>query len=306
MDEVDVRLRIVKENAAALRLPKDAGRISLAGAQAKTALYWDGERWGVPSGRAPNSHILKPAIPGFFGIVENEHLCQNVAARYGLPAAQSSVLELSEPVIVVTRYDRLPPAQPGGLMRRVHQEDFCQALSVLPKTKYQENGGPSVRQCVELLRRVTTSPAEDVERFIKANMFNWYIGGTDAHAKNYSLLIGTGEIRLAPLYDLSTQLPYPEQLAQNLAMKIGEHHAVAQIGLEDWRTLAKDCKLDEEQVVGWLSEMGEALPDHVSAAREQALLDGLNAEVIESLSEQLLAHVQTRLATITTRYFGGG
>ena len=109
----------------------------------------------------------------------------------GLPTATSQVLELSEPVIVVTRYDRLPPLEPGGMMRRVHQEDFCQARSLMPNRKYQEDaGGPGIQDCVALLRRESSEPETDVETFIKANMLNWYLGGVDAHAKNYSLIIG--------------------------------------------------------------------------------------------------------------------
>ena len=169
------------------------GKMSLPGAQAKTAFCWDEQhnRWGVPSGRAPTTHIIKPAIPGFDGLVENEHLCQDIARRLGLLAARSSVLTLNETTyIVIERFDRLPPLRGSAFVRRVHQEDMCQALGLMPGAKYQQDGGPGIPDIVALIRRVSSNPDDDVYRFIDANAFNWLIGGTDAHAKNYSLLIG--------------------------------------------------------------------------------------------------------------------
>ena len=309
IEEVAERIRIVKQDQSALRLNNDVGRISLAGAQAKTSLYWDGDRWGVPSGRAPNSHILKPQIPNFHGIVENEHLCMTISRLAGLPTATSQVLELSEPVIVVTRYDRLPPLEPGGMMRRVHQEDFCQALSLMPNRKYQEDaGGPGIQDCVALLRRESSEPETDVETFIKANMLNWYLGGVDAHAKNYSLIIGADGNRLAPLYDVSSQILYQDQLQQHgqrLAMKVGDQYAIPKIGLDEWRAMAKSSRLDEDQVTTWLHDLGAALPQHVSDASQQALDEGLAPDIIEPLRNRLITHITERVATIRTVTFPG-
>ena len=126
LDELSQRLLQLRADAAAVRRPGDVGKMSLPGAQAKSAFCWDEhrKRWGVPSGRAPTTHIIKPAIPGFDGLVENEHLCQQIAARLGLPAARSSVLELDETTyLVVERFDRLPPAPGSAFVQRVHQED---------------------------------------------------------------------------------------------------------------------------------------------------------------------------------------
>lgn len=302
MDELRERLIQLRADISALRRPEDIGKMSLPGAQAKTAFYWDREtnRWGVPGGRTPTTHIIKPCIPGFDGLVENEHLCQDIAARLELPAARSFVLMLDQPYIVVERYDRLPAAPGTSLPRRIHQEDMCQALGLMPTRKYQEDGGPGISQITTLIRRVSASPEVDVERFIKANMYNWLIGGTDAHAKNYSFLIGAGdEIRLAPLYDLSSQLPYPEQISQRLAMKIGDHYEFALVTPADWRTLARSCALDEEQVMGMLTGMARALPDVVSAAHAQARIDGLSERVLGPLAQRLIAHAKGRLASIT-------
>ena len=167
IDELAERLRQLRADGAAVRRPGDIGKMSLPGAQVKTAYYWDqqADRWGVPGGRTPTTHIIKPCIPGFDGLVENEHLCQEVAARLGMSAARSSVLALDQTYIVVERYDRLPPLPGSQFTQRIHQEDTCQALSLMPTKKYQEDGGPSIAQIVTLIRRVSAEPEVDVERF---------------------------------------------------------------------------------------------------------------------------------------------
>jgi serine/threonine-protein kinase HipA len=302
IDELRERLVQLREDISAVRRPGDIGKMSLPGAQAKTAFYWDREtnRWGVPGGRTPTTHIIKPCIPRFEGLVENEHLCQDIAARLEMPAARSFVLMLDQPYIVVERYDRLAPAPGTELPRRIHQEDACQALGLMPTKKYQEDGGPGTPQITALIRRVSANPEVDVERFIKANIFNWLIGGTDAHAKNYSFLIGAGdEIRLAPLYDVSSQLPYPELISQRVAMKIGDHYDIALVTSTDWRTLARSCAFDEERIIALLTDMARTLPDVVSAAHAQARNDGLSEQVLGPLAQLLIDHARERLASIT-------
>jgi serine/threonine-protein kinase HipA len=216
-----------------------------------------------------------------------------------MPAARSSVLMLDQPYIVVERYDRLPPAPGTEFPRRIHQEDVCQALGLMPTRKYQEDGGPGISQITTLIRRVSADPEADVERLLKANMFNWLIGGTDAHAKNYSFLIDAGDaIRLAPLYDLSSQLPYPDLITQRVSMKIGDHYDMERVSLADWQNLARSCALDEERVTSVLTQMARALPDVVSAACTQARTDGLSKKVIGPLAEQLIANAGKRLASL--------
>jgi serine/threonine-protein kinase HipA len=217
-----------------------------------------------------------------------------------MPAANSYVLALDQTYVVVDRYDRLPPPPRSSFVQRIHQEDMCQALGLMSGKKYQEDGGPGIAQVLTLIRGVSSDPDADIDRFLQANMFNWLIGGTDAHAKNYSLLIGAGdEIRLAPLYDLSSQLPYSELIAQRVAMKIGDYHDIWRVGIADWRKLARTCTIEEERVLTMLTDMAEALPDEISAAREQALIDGLSESIIAPLAQQLIGHVGERLATIT-------
>ena len=302
LDELRERLRQLSEDVAAVRRPGDIGKMSLPGVQAKTAYYWDpnSHRWGIPAGRTPTTHIIKPCIPGFDGMVENEHLCQDIASRLGMPAARSRVLTLDQPYIIVERYDRLSPPAGSHLPQRIHQEDLCQALGLMPAKKYQEDGGPNIAQIVTLLRRVSSDPDVDVERFLKANIFNWLIGGTDAHTKNYSLLIAPAdEVRLAPLYDLSSQLTYPNLIAQRVAMKIGEHYDIARVGREDWQKLAHSSATSEEKILATIVEMAESLPNAISSAQSQAVLDGLAEQAVTPLAQQLTQHVRACLAAVT-------
>jgi serine/threonine-protein kinase HipA len=301
LDELAERLRQLRDDISAVRRPSDIGKMSLPGAQAKTAFYWDErqKRWGVPGGRTPTTHIIKPAIPGFRGFVENEHICLDIATRLGLPAARSRVLELDESYIVVERYDRLPPSPGSRFVRRIHQEDACQALGLMPARKYQEEGGPGINTIITLIRRVSADPEGDIDRFLQANMLNWFIGGTDAHAKNYSLLIGAAdEIRLAPLYDVSSQLPYRDLVAQRVSMKIGEHYDIPRITLADWRKLARMSSVSEEHMVATLSNMARELPDHISGAGDEAMAEGLDKAIVAPLMKQLIAHVKERATAI--------
>lgn len=211
LSESDVaqRLRALREDHAAWRQPRDTGQFSLAGAQPKTALIERRGRFGVPSGRVPTTHILKPPTPELDGHAENEHFCLAIARALGLPSASSRVRRFDDEVaIVIERFDRARLTKTQTILR-LHQEDCCQALGKVPTLKYQNEGGPSAQDIAELLRVHSSRAHEDVERFVDALAFNWLIGGTDAHAKNYSLLHASGgRVRLAPLYDLASVLPY--------------------------------------------------------------------------------------------------
>lgn len=202
--------------------PGFVGRFSLAGRQRKTALLFDGERWGVPAGRIPTTHILKPAIAEYVDQQINEHLCLTAARHAGLIAAKTEVVEFgAESVVVVTRYDR---NKKDDQLVRVHQEDLCQALGVHPDRKYQADGGPGPRQIANLLRAAMSVEVaeQSVARFADALIWNWIVGGTDAHAKNYSLLLSGSAVRLAPLYDITSALPYGNPHDLRLAMKLDD------------------------------------------------------------------------------------
>lgn len=311
---VEERLRALRRDRSAWRSPRDTGQFSLAGAQPKIALLRQDDRWGIPSGRAPTTHILKPAPPELDGHAENEHFCLELARLCSLPTATSRVRWFgSEVAIVVERYDRaltaelvaaaVPAARTQALLTlartqpilRLHQEDLCQAMGLMPTAKYQNEGGPKPEEIAALLRAHSSRPVDDVQVFVDALVFNWLVAGTDAHAKNYSLLHGGGgRVRLAPLYDLASLLPYDQfdSHRARLAMKVGGEYRLRDIGIRQWRKLAATMALDPDQVVGRVVRMTELLPEAVSEVRQRAESDGLTHELVGRLADQLWARAE--------------
>lgn len=289
LDEYDIaqRLQTLRADHAAWRLPRDTGQFSLAGAQPKTALLLQKDRWGIPSGRLPTTHILKPPTGHFDGHAENEHICLMLAHTLGLPAAQSRVMRFGDEIaIVIERYDR---QRKGNDIVRVHQEDVCQALGIMPTKKYQNEGGPGPASIVDLLRTYSTDREEDVGTFIAALGFNWLIAGTDAHAKNYSLLLSGPQVRLAPLYDVASILPYDEFDLRKvkLAMKIGGEYKLSQIGLRHWQKFARETRVNADALIERFKGMARQLPDEINTARARAHEAGLDHAIVERLAEQL-------------------
>jgi len=295
LDESDIatRLKTLREDHSAWRRPSDTGQFSLAGAQPKTALLLQDEKWGVPSGRIPTTHILKPPTAGFDGHAENEHFCLTLARAFGMPAASSSVMHFGDEVaFVVERYDRRIIDR---RIVRIHQEDMCQAFGVPPTKKYENEGGPSISRIVDFLRENSGSSSEDVQTFIDAVAYNWLIGGTDAHAKNYSILVGTGgRVRLAPLYDLASILPYDEfdPLKLKLAMKLGGKYRLRDISARSWEKLSEELRMDKKGITGRVCEMARKLPVEAWAIRKRLQESGIKHPVLDRLTERLTAHAE--------------
>jgi len=287
LDEAAIaeRLRTLRQDHSAWRLPRDTGQFSLAGAQPKTALLLEDGRWGVPSGRVPTTHILKPPTGDLIGRIENEHFCLELGKALELPVIDSKIMRFQDELaIVIKRYDRV---RTKGGWQRVHQEDMCQALAVSPTRKYQNQGGPGIRDIVELLRTYSTSPNEDVSTFVDAIAYNWVIAGTDGHAKNYSLLIGAeARVRLAPLYDITSVLPYPDYDIQRvtLAMKLGGEYRLRNIRLYHWRKMAEELRLDPDALVKRVNDFASRLADHASAVSHRMLEKGLSNPIIARLA----------------------
>ena len=299
-DEIAARLDLLRRDASLGRTGNDTGQFSLAGAQPKTALYHDPkrDRWGVPSGAIPTTHIFKPAMGAFEGYAENEHFCLRLAQELGLPAAFSRVLFFKGvPVIVVERYDRL---REGNRVIRIHQEDACQALSRMPQQKYQNEGGPSTLEIFNLLREWSSNRQADEEVFIKSLVLNWILYGTDGHSKNYSLLIASGgQVRLAPLYDIGSALPYPDAVPPRkakLALKIGGQYLVSRIGRHEWEKFAVEHRLDKERLIEGIVNMAKELPSLVDNLEKEMQQQGISSPVTRKLAESLTARSQECLA----------
>jgi serine/threonine-protein kinase HipA len=281
------------------------GHFSLAGAQAKTALLFDPATgaWGVPSGVAATSHILKPAIAGLDDHDLNEHLCLSAAARTGLLVAPTRILRVRDiSVVVSTRYDRAQLDQPW--LTRIHQEDLCQALAVPPTRKYENEGGPGVRRVATLLRNAL--PVEHVTagiwRFFDAVALNWLIGGTDAHAKNYSLLLAGNQVRFAPLYDVASALPYPDRDVHRLrlAMKFGGDYTLTPRTPSVWDKVASDMSLPVDAVRDRVGHLAARLPAALSDVAAEAEVRELGSAMPGLLVDKVAARVARCTATLTT------
>lgn len=291
--QVAQRLRDLVANHTAWLGASTNGRFSLAGAQAKTALVRSGDRWGDPQGASATTHILKPAIAGLDEHDLNEHLCLTAMSRLGLLTVNTRVERFEDQTaIVVMRYDRRPGGSPDWL--RVHQEDLCQATGTHPGAKYQNEGGPGPAEVTALLRRTMprSIAVEATRSFLDALIVNWLIAGTDAHAKNYSLLLQGSQVRLAPLYDVASALPYriaPQKL--RLAMKFGSTYQLNPPS-KPWPRLAADIGIDQQAIRDRAAELAELVPDAFGAAAA----DPSVAQLDSSLPERLVDLVRKRSA----------
>lgn len=239
-DQIAAMLKDLGRTPLGIRTEQDF-RISVAGAQEKTALLFHEGQWVLPAGTTPTTHILKPPIgtlPNGMDLtnsVENEHFCLRLMAAFGLPVAQTEIATFADTkTLVITRFDRLR-ARDGRLIR-LPQEDCCQALSVPPTRKYQNEGGPGIVDICGLLTG-SDEPMRDRTNFLKANILFWLIGATDGHAKNFSIaLFPGGRFTMTPLYDVLTVQPSLDagQIRiknMKLAMRVGKsrHYKVSEI-----------------------------------------------------------------------------
>lgn len=264
-------------------------RLSLAGAQNKLPVVWDGQRMGLPRNGSPSTHILKPAIATVPGSVANEGFCLALAQAMQLPAAKASMHEVNgQPFLLVKRYDRHTSAD--GQQQRLHQEDFCQALGVVPEMKYQSEGGPDLTQCFALLRRVTRPSAPQVLNMLDYVVFNALIGNHDAHGKNFSLLYADGAVPvLAPLYDTVATAVYP-QLTPKMAMKIGGKYKFSEVQAQHWDALFQSTGINPSLAKKRLMVMVKRLP--TEARKLQA--DPAQGFASHSVVAQIIELIESR------------
>ena len=222
-------------------------RLSLAGAQIKLPVVIDSTfggatRLALPLGDTTSTHIIKPEPPRFPGLAENEAWCMALARRIGLDTAEAWVERIGNvPCLISKRYDRVQGAS-GEIIRRLHQEDFCQALGYPSSRKYQQEGGPSLRECFQMIRDWSTTPVLDIRHMLDAVIFSAVTGNADAHGKNHSFLYTQDTRRMAPLYDQVCTMAWPE-LSTSLSMKIGSAASLAEVSPEHFKQLCGIAKL---------------------------------------------------------------
>jgi len=271
-------------------------RLSLAGAQEKLPVVLADGRVALPAPGQPTTHILKPPIARFPGTTENEAFSMQLAAAIGLDVAAVEPRKAGDRTfMLIHRYDRATAAD--GKVRRLHQEDFCQALGIASDRKYAAEGGPTFKAAFELVRRVSARPAIDVLRLLDAAIFNVAIGNADAHGKNFSFLYTPDGIALAPLYDLMMTVAYPN-LSPKLAMKIARRATLEEISGRTWTQFAADAGLGATYVRRRVGELAGTISAESRSVAEAIIghgFDGATLEGLESLARTRSAKLIAKL-----------
>ena len=277
---------------------EDDFRVSIAGAQEKTALLKVDSQWCRPLGETPTTHILKPPIgitPGrnldMRQSVQNEWLCNQILHELGLPAANCEIANFgARRVLVVERFDRQVTGQ--GWIARLPQEDLCQSKGVASDAKYEQKGGPGIADCLEILKGGENFQ-RDGRTFLCAQLLFWFLGAIDGHAKNFSIfLLPHGRYRLTPLYDVLSAWPLfggthgLQYKKTKLAMAVrakSSHYKLAEIQRRHWEQLATESGVDNawsamldmaERLEPALNAVEGRLPDDFSMQMAQKVFDG--------------------------------
>ena len=256
---------------------KEGVRLSLAGVQDKLAVHVEDETISIPLNNAPSTHILKPDFTVYNGVIFNEAFCLTLAKQIGLLVADVEIKKAEDiNFLLVKRYDRIIS---GSEIKRVHQEDFCQALGITSINKYQNEGGPSLKQCFDLIRIESSVPVIDLEKMLNAVIFNYLIGNCDAHGKNFSLLY-LDQFQLAPLYDLICTLYYKD-LDKKMAMKLGGEYSINAITAENFNKLADEIGFAKPAVRRRILELIERILSTLPAVEIHHEIQAGVAEIIK-------------------------
>lgn len=281
----------------------DEFRLSIAGAQEKTALLWHRKRWCRPLGATPSTHIFKLPLGLVANVqadmrdsVELEWLSLQILREFGLPVAKAQIGQFEEQkALIVERFDRrLAPDRKWWM--RIPQEDFCQVSGIPPQRKYEADGGPGIGRIMDILRG-SEHAAQDRVQFFSAQFLFWLMAATDGHAKNFSLVVGPqGRYWMTPLYDVISMHPIVGRKANQLepkrlklAMAIqssNRHYKLDDIHRWHWTEMGRRLGLPEAAgLVAALAERVPAVLDRVAAA----LPDGFPAYLYDAVRNGMLA-----------------
>ena len=271
-------------------------RLSLAGAQSKMPVVLVDGRIALPAPGQPTTHILKPPIARFPATTENEAFAMRLAARIGLDVARvEPYVVAGRPCLLVTRFDRRPG--PDGAVRRLHQEDFCQALGVVADRKYAGDGGPGFRQCFELVRRACSRPAVEVLKLLDAAIVQVLLGNADAHGKNYSLLHRGGGVELAPLYDLLSTVAYPD-LSPRFAMRVARRGTLEELRRGDWDRFARDAGLGAPIVRRRVRELAGLALERAGAGADELAVPGSDQDALAGFAARIADRARRLAPTV--------
>jgi serine/threonine-protein kinase HipA len=285
-DELEEKLQQLPRTP--LLAGEDGIRLSLAGAQGKAAVMIREGNYHLPLDGSPSTHILKPESTRLPGLVDNEFFCMRLAAAVGLDVAPVTLGHAGDiHFLQVERFDRLK--SDDGIWKRVHQEDFCQALGIPPELKYQTEGGPGLKSCFALVREISSAPIRDVLRLFDAIVFNYVIGNNDAHGKNFSFLYADGEARLAPLYDLVSTAVYPE-LSGDMAMKVGGEKEAKRLRARHWISFFEEAELGPAMAIQRMRKLSATLQTEARTLGKEIHDSGAITELAGERCASILSH----------------
>lgn len=272
---------------------EDGVSMSLAGVQSKLGVAIDDKgRICIPLDGAPSTHILKPDSRELFGGVQNEAMCLTLARRAGLAAPRVTTGRAgARTYFLIERYDRM---RQGERWRRLHQEDFCQALGKPPSAKYEANQtgikGPTLADMFAVTRNAMG--AADVLHLIDYVVFNVIACNTDAHAKNYSMMISGRGFALAPIYDIMCAAVW-DGVTRNLAQRIAGKNRGEHLKRRHWETFARDCGLNPTRLVARIAVLaGKVLAEAAAAQAEVAAMSAGDHALLPRVREAIEARAR--------------
>lgn len=303
-DQLGRRIRALRADSASWTVAGE--RWSLGGAQAKIAVVEQDGGWYEAHGSLPTTHIIKPGVAGFAAQGLVEHVCMSAARSLGVPAAPTRYLEFDgQAAVIIARYDRVERA---GAIVRIHQEDLCQTLSAPPAKKYETDGGPSATDISDLLRG--RADADSHRRFVEAVALNYLLGASDGHAKNYAVLLSGSQVRLAPLYDLASSLPYDpiddDSDLRKTAMAIGGARRFGQVTRRHWERFARRTGTEVEPFLSRVGELAAALPDAVAGALSALPSSPQRDQLRSRFLDRLAGHLDLALEGLDRKDDRGG
>lgn len=247
---------LITNGAIPLLLGGSTTRLSLAGAQDKIPVALLDGKLHLPLHAAPSTHILKLPNPRYPHLPVNEAFALGLARQLGFEVVRSELFTGTDPPsLLVTRYDRAPSEDPWPV-RRLHQEDLCQATGLPPTRKYESEGGLTLVRAVTVIRDHVAQPLIDVRRAIEWQSYNIVLGNSDGHAKNLSILYSDDGVKLAPLYDLVSTREY-KQLDRKLAMGVGGRQNPDEIGRTEWVKLSEELRIGQRVVLDVVREVAQ-------------------------------------------------
>ncbi len=271
-------------------------RLSLAGVQDKAAISIIDNKISIPKDGSPTTHVLKPAVSGFEEIIENEYLCMKTALKLGFDVPDVQIRQAKGiKYLLIERYDRV--IKQHNLIKRIHQEDFCQALGIVSAYKYQSEGGPGFKECFDLLKMIAY-PAIARNKLAERAVFNFLTGNTDAHGKNFSLLHSDKGIVLSPVYDVLCSQVYPS-LSNKMAMKIGGYYEFSKVFPRHWEKFCQQIGYSYPQIKKIIIKQAETLPKVLEEEVERMKEDKLPC----STAKKILSIVEKN-CDVTLKSFG--